>query len=306
MSPELAIDHLIARASAPRGGIITRYRLISLGLTPDAIDHRVRSGRLHPVHRGIYLVGHPHLCGHAHKWAALLSCGRGAVLSHRSAAALWGMLLEPQTAVHVTVPTHAGRARRRGVRLHRSRTLGDGAVATREGFPVTSMARTLVDIAATEPLRIVEIALEGADSANVLDLGAIEALAPRGCGLPGSRRLYSLLDEALIGTTITRSGLEEKMLALCRRAGLPQPAFNQRLGPWEVDCLWRRERLVVEVQSTRHHRTTHQVARDAEKESDLMAEGYDVLHVADVHIVRNPTTVARRVERQLRMSSSRR
>lgn len=303
MSRELAIDHQIARAAAPRGGIITRGRLRSLGLTDAAIDHRVRSGRLHRRYRGVYLVGHPHCCGHAHRWAALLACGPGAVLSHRSAAALWGMLPEPAN-VHVTVPTDAGRAARQGIRIHRSTTLTADVRAVREGFPVTSMARTLCDIAATEPRRVVERTLEGADVARVFDLRAIERLAPRGSRVPGARRLYTVLDEELIGTTITRSDLEEAMLALCRAHGLPQPLLNQFVEGWEVDCLWPEHRLAVEVQSTKYHATTRRIARDADKEADLMAAGYDVLHVADVHVIRRPADVARRVARLL--ASSRR
>ncbi len=296
MPPHLSVDHLIAQAAAPRGGVITRPRLRSLGLTDDEIDYRVATGRLYRVYRGVYLVGHPHLCGHGHRWAALLACGRGAVLSHRSAAAAWDMLYAPATVVDVTVPSHAGRVRRSGIRVRRSKTLTLDVCAVRNGLPVTCMARTLLDIAATESPRTVEMAVEGADAAGVFDLFEIERLAPRGEGIRGAKALYAVLDAALIGTTITRSGLEEAMLALCRRFGLPQPAFNQMLGPWEVDCLWRSHRLVVEVQSTTFHRTKHQVARDADKEADLMAAGYDVLHVADVHVIRRPKEVARRVE----------
>lgn len=299
MAPSPHVDHLIAQAAAPRGGVITRPRLRSLGLTDDEIDYRVRTGRLHRVRRGVYLVGHPHLCGHAHRWAALLACGRGAVLSHRSAAAEWDMLRTPATVVYVTVPSHAGRARRRGIRVARSTTLRPAVVAERNGLPVTSVARTLLDVAATESHRTLEMAVEGADAAGVFDLADIHRLAPRGTGVRGAKALYAVLDDALIGTTITRSMLEEAMLALCRRAGLPQPMLNQKLGPWEVDCLWRAQRLVVKVQSTTHHRTTHQVARDAEKEADLMTAGYDVLHVADVHVIRRPADVARRVGRLL-------
>ena len=294
MRRELDIDHLIAQVAAPRGGVITRARLRALGLTDAAIDHRVRTGRLHLVHRGIYLVGHPHLCGHAHRWAALLASGPGAVLSHRSAASLWDMLYAPATVVHITVPTQAGRKRRSGIRLHRSVTLTD-ETDLRDGFPVTSMARTLLDIAATEPRRVVEQAVEGADGAGVFDGRAIHALAPRGCGRPGAKLLHSVLDHAFIGTTITRSELEEAMLALSRAHQIPQPECNVDLEGWEVDCLWRADRLVVEVQSTKFHRTAQQVARDADKEADLMEAGYVVLHVADVHVIRRPAQVAARV-----------
>jgi very-short-patch-repair endonuclease len=208
------------------------------------------------------------------------------------------MVPEP-ASVHVTVPTDSGRGARQGIRIHRSVTLTADVRAVREGFPVTSMARTLLDVAATEPRRVVERAIEGADVARVFDLRAIEALAPRGSRVPGAKRLYAVLDEELIGATITRSDLEEAMLALCRAHGLPRPLFNHFVEGWEVDCLWPEQRLVVEVQSTKYHATPQRIARDADKEADLLTAGYLVLHVADVHVMRRPVEVARRVARFL-------
>lgn len=161
------------------------------------------------------------------------------------------------------------------------------------------MARTLLDVAATEPRRVVEQALEGADVARVFDLRAIERLAPRGSGHPGAKLLYAVLDEELIGTTITRSDLEEAMLALCRAHALPQPLLNHVVEGREVDCLWPQQLLAVEVQSTKYHATPQRIARDAVKEADLMAAGYRVLHVADIHVIRRPADVARRVARLL-------
>jgi very-short-patch-repair endonuclease len=221
-------------------------------------------------------------------------------LSHRSAAALWGMLPAPSTVVHVTVPGRAGRSRRAGLRMHRPRDLRVKDVTQRGGFPVTSMAKTLLDIAATEPDRVVERALDGADTERVLDMVPIDARAPRGCGLPGAGRLRRVLDEHLPGTTISRSTYEEAMLALCRRHGLPRPVMNRYVGVWEADFLWPEHQLVVEVQSTKYHATSQRMARGSVKEGELQAAGYLVLHVVDRHIVHEPRCVAELVAGVLR------
>lgn len=218
MERKLALDHQISAIASRQGGVISRAQLFAVGLSRSAIDGRLRTGRLHQVARGVYAVGHCHLCGDSHNWIALLTTGDAAVLSHRSAAALWGMLPRPATTVHVTVPGRGGRSRRRGLRIHRPLTLSPEDLTVRHGFPATSFARTFLDIAATEPRRVVEQALDGADTERVFDRRLIEARIPRGCGLAGARSLWSVLDEHLPGTTISRSMYEEAMLALCRRS----------------------------------------------------------------------------------------
>lgn len=292
MERKLAPDHEIAAIASRQGGVISRAQLFAIGLSRSAIDGRLRTGRLHRVARGVYAVGHTHLGDAAYNWIALLTTGETAVLSHRSAAALWGMLPPPATRVHLTVPGRGGRSRRRGLRIHRPVALRPEDITVRHDFPATSLARTFLDIAATEPRRVVERALDGADTERVFDLRLIEARIPRGCGLAGARLLWSVIDEHLPGTTISRSDYEEAMLALCRRYGLPQPVMNRHIGVWEADFLWPEYRLVVEVQSTKFHATSQRMARDSIKEGELMAAGYLVLHVVDRHIVHEPKRVA--------------
>ncbi|MBJ7330184.1 MAG: DUF559 domain-containing protein [Solirubrobacteraceae bacterium] len=274
---------------------MSREQLLELGFGPGAIDHRKAVGRLHLVSRGVYAVGHTHTCGHAANWTALLACGPEAVLSHRSAAAAWGVLPWPATIVQLTVPNQRGRTRRReGIRVHRG-SVPDTERARRGGFPVTSLARTFLDLAATEPPRVVEQALDSAETQRNFDMRAIDALAPEGSTRPGAAAFRAVLATHLPGTTITKSDLEEAMLSLCRRHRLPRPVFNAYVEGWEVDVVWRAERLCVEVQSTRYHATSQRIARDAEKEADLMAAGWAVLHVADRHVLHEPDRVADRV-----------
>lgn len=300
MERKLALDHQIAAIASRQGGVISRAQLFALGLTASAIAGRLRTGRLHRVARGVYAVGHTHLCGDAHCWIAILTMGEGAALSHRSAAALWGMLPRPATVVHVTVPGRGGRSRRKGLRIHRPTALLPEDLTVRHDFPATSLARTFLDIAATEPRRVVERALDGADTERVFDRRLLEARIPRGSGVAGARLLWSVLDEHLPGTTISRSDYEEGMLALCRRYALPHPVMNQHIGMWEADFLWPDYRLVVEVQSTKYHATSQRMARDSIKEGELMAAGYLVLHVVDRHIVHEPERVATLVAGVLR------
>jgi predicted transcriptional regulator of viral defense system len=146
MSDKRAIDRAIARLAANQHGVVSVDQLRAIGLDLDAISYRVRVGWLYRVHRGVYAVGHPHLTVEGRWMAAVLACGQGAVLSHRSAAALWGMLPSQPGFPEVTVPGHGGRRRREGIRLHRSISLYPAHATLRLGIPVTTPARTLADL----------------------------------------------------------------------------------------------------------------------------------------------------------------
>jgi hypothetical protein len=186
------------------------------------IHRRILAGRLHRVHRGVYAVGHANLSIEGRWMAAVLACGEGAALSHRSAAELWGLLRVRQNAwVHVTVPTDNGRKRQRGIHLHRSPLLQSAALTSmRKGIRLTTPARTIADLKRTARDHEVRKAIR---QAEIL-------------GLP--------LDQPTDGT---RSDLERLFLGICRRHRIPKPEVNVRLGPYTVDFRWRNERLVVEV-----------------------------------------------------------
>lgn len=289
------MDERIAALATKQGGRISRRQLLGLGLSASAIERRRHSGSLITVGRGIYAVGHLHRCGDAAIWEALLACGSDAVLSHRSAAGILGMLTPPATVVHLCVPGARGRRRRHdGIRAHRVE-IPDVERTRRDGLPITTMARTLLDLAATEPTRVVEQALDGADTQRILDVAAIEAIAPPGCGRPGAPHLWNVIRTHHPGTTITKSMKEEAMLEICRDHGLPRPTLNDHVEAWEVDFVWRAHRFAVEVQSTAFHATSQRIARDATKEADLLIAGWQVLHVADRQLVYEREQVGRRV-----------
>jgi hypothetical protein len=202
MRQESAIppDVLLARLAANQHGVVSLDQLRALGISSDAISRRVHAGRLHRIYRGVYAVGHPRLT-HEGRWmAAVLACGSGAVLSHRSAAALWKLLPSQPGMSHVTVPSHAGRKRRKGIHLHRSTSLHPAQTTLRMGIPVTTPARTLADLrrcATEDELRE----------------------ARRRAELRG----YHIGDAARTAPDMTRGELERQFVRLCHRHGFPRP-----------------------------------------------------------------------------------
>jgi very-short-patch-repair endonuclease len=285
-------DHPIAELAAAQFGIVERSQLRALGLSDAAIARRVRAGRLHRLRRGVYAVGHPVL-GQRGRWlAAVLACGPDAVLSHASAAALWD--LRPSDAVTIDV-TVRGSSRRRGPRLrvHRTRDLPAHEAETATGIPVTSPARTILDLAATLPNdRALERVLDRAEILRLTDVKALVATAGARTGHRGAARLRRMLADHTPGTTVTRSELEERMLALYREHGLPQPRVNDSVAGLEVDFLFAEHRIVVETDSWQHHHTRAAFERDRARDAALALAGHRVLRFTDRQIKRDAATVA--------------
>jgi Transcriptional regulator, AbiEi antitoxin len=223
MCEEIAIAVIAAR----QHGVVTTAQLYGAGIDKDRVRRLIAAGWLHRIHRGVYAVGHPGLSTEGEWMAAVLACGEGAVLSHRSAAELWEMLKPPRGWIHVTVPTTSGRARRKGIVLHRCPSLPAAATTREKNIPVTSPSRTIQDLRRVVSPGLRRKAIRQAEYLK-LDLG----------GIPSDR---------------TRSELERAFLRLCRRHGIPQPEVNARLGPYTVDFLWRNQRLVVETDSYATH-----------------------------------------------------
>lgn len=278
MTPQ--IDHSAAWALArEQHWVVTRAQLLALGLTVDAIRHRVAEGRLYRVARGVYAVGRPDLGRHGRWMAAVLSCGSGAALSHASAAALWRIGPDDPHRIHVSIPASLTR-RRPGLMVHRRAEL---SVTTHRGIPVTTPAATLVDLAATSTPAHVEAALAEADKRDLVDweeLHALVALMTRKAGIPALR---ALLDD---GPALTDSVLERRFLALVRSAGLPRPRTQAQLGRHRVDFLWPELRLVVETDGLRYHRTPGQQGKDRRRDQELTAAGYTVLRFTHRQVTR--------------------
>jgi very-short-patch-repair endonuclease len=265
--------------------VVTRRQLLDLGLGPDSIKHRVSKGRLYPLWRGVYGVGRPEL-GQKGRWmAAVLSCGSGASLSHRSAAALWG-LLKPPKGIDIVVP-RGTRRRRPGITVHRRTDLRPGHRRQIDGIPVMGPISTLVDLASCIPDGQLERAINEADRLNLVDPEtlrvAIESLPRR----PGLARLRGLLDrKALVDT-----GLERRFLRLIQPLDLPTPHTQAWVNGFRVDFYWPHLGLVVETDGFRYHRTPSQQASDRRRDQTHAAAGLATLRFAEEQIRYEPENV---------------
>ena len=274
-------------------GVITRAQLLAFGLTDQSIGRRVVHGQLHRVHQGVYAVGRPTLTLHGRFSAAVLSCGPGAALSHVAAGVLLGVLKERGPRIDVTVPGSGGRRRRGAVIIHRA-ALPDADVTTKHGIPVTTPARTFVDLADLLARRGLE---RGLDEAAYLRLD-LSDLKPRP-GRRGSGVLTSVLQSHAPGTTRTRSDLEERMLTLCESFRLPTPEVNTSIEGYEVDFVWGEQKLIVETDGWRAHGTRTAFERDRRRDADLLAAGWRVLRISYERLEREPAWVAERIARAL-------
>jgi Transcriptional regulator, AbiEi antitoxin/Protein of unknown function (DUF559) len=271
-------------------GVVSRRQLLALGLGPGAIDSRLRSGRLHRLHRGVYAVGHSRLSKRGIWLAAVLAYGEGALLSHESAAALWGLIDPPLVPVDVTA-TH-GRPGRKGIRLHRA-NVHPRERSARHGIPVTSVAQALLDMAALAPERRLSRAYEEADRLNLLRPGALEQVCRHGVGRRGLGAIQRLIVDAEERGGATRSSLEDMFVALCRKWGLPVPAVNAPLLGFEIDALWVQQRLVAELDGFAYHRHRAAFERDRARDATLQAAGYRVVRFTYRRLEREPGAVAR-------------
>jgi very-short-patch-repair endonuclease len=257
-------DHSLWERAVERAvrqhGRIARRQLLALGFSDKAIKHGIASGRLFRTEfRGVYALGRPEFTKYARWMGAVLSRGDGTALSDDPAGALWRIWKPRDTGIHLTVPAGGRRHKTRGVTVHR-RSLRPSDVTRERGIPVTTPLRTIVDLAATSDRREAERLVNAADARNVLRADTLAEELKRMKGQPG----VPLLEEILAPSTfvLTDSELERMFLPLVRRAGLPKPQSQRRLGPHRVDFHWPELDLVVEVDSLRYHRTTIQQAED--------------------------------------------
>jgi very-short-patch-repair endonuclease len=281
-------DVAIARLAANQHGVITSRQLLGAGLQYSGITDRLAAGRLHRVHRRVYAVGHAHLSDRGRWMAGVLAYGRGAVLSHLSAAELWGIHRRHRRPsdtgrsevpdAHITVPTTAGIRKRRGIILHRSSTLTAVHCTVQEGIPVTTPSRTLTDL---HPLLSPAQFAAAEREAEFLRLPLADPLEP---------------DRA-------RTDLEQAMLALCRRHRLPPPEVNVKIDRYEVDFLWRAERLIVEVDGWQGHRTRSAFEEDRARDARLALLGFDVLRLTWRQIAADSSAIASTVRGLLRRAA---
>jgi very-short-patch-repair endonuclease len=294
----IPVDRRAAAVAARQFGVVTYRQLVGCGLSRDRVQHRVAAGQLQRLWRGVYAFGHQELKPQGRLLAAVFACGSGAVLSHRSAAAHWGLLQTAAARIDVSVPRGGGRTQRPGIRVHTSRRLDPEDVTEREGIPITTVARTLVDLCAVANDRQLEKALEQAYVLRLLAPGAIDDALARAGGRK-TVALRRLLRAERRAATITRSELEERFLALVRRAGLPDPEVNARLYDYEVDFLWRAQRRVIEVDGHAYHSTRQAASRDRRKDDDLETAGYRVTRFTADQVLHDPSDTLARTRRAL-------
>ncbi len=245
--------------AAGQHGVVGRSQLLELGMRPGGIDAWVARERLHVVHRSVYGIGHEPLTGHGRLMAAVLASGAQAVISHRTAAWLWDILPDHRSTIDVTTARH--RRGQRGIMLHRSR-LDEVDRAAIEGIPVTSLARTLLDVAEVIPPRQLARAVEEAERRQLFDLTAVRDVIARGAGRRGVGRLRTALT-ASCPPPFTRSELERRFRELLHQTGFPLPSQNVYLHGFEVDALWEDHKLIVELDGYDYHRTRAAFERDA-------------------------------------------
>lgn len=270
-------DAVIAVIAADQHGIVARAQLLHAGVSRHLVDNRVKTGRLQAVHVGVYQVGGV-VSPRAREMAAVLACGGGSV-SHRSGAALreW---IRPQSAaepVDVSVPHGRRGGRRPGIRVHSGDP--DDETTLIVGIPVTSPARTLLDLSRVASQRELEQALASAERAGMVQRDELVSLLDRNPRRPGGRRLRDLV-ERTFPPALTRSEAEERLLALIRESGLPEPEMNVILHGYEVDFYWRQARLVVEVDGYAYHGSARAFVRDRQRDSALAAKGIQVLRLS--------------------------
>jgi very-short-patch-repair endonuclease len=258
--------------AARQHGVVARRQLLELGVHPDAIRHRLRAGRLHKLRAGVYAVGSPRVTLRGRWMAAVLYCGDGAVLSHASAAELWG-IRRPARArgpaasqvglIHVTVTNDVTR-KAPGLRTHRPSLLLSGDRMARDRVPVTSPARTLIDLPTQLSAGHLEAAVNEADRLDLIDPEALRAAVDGYPRARGARALRRLLDARTFA--LTDSELERRFLRLVGHAGLPCPRSGDHLNGFKVDFHWPALGLVVETDGLRYHPTPAQQARNRQRD----------------------------------------
>ena len=275
----------LAELARRQGGVVSSAQLWRLGFSETAVAHLVARGHLLRLHRGVYAVGHLALGVFGRRFGAVLAGGDGTLVARRSAGAAWDLRAGGPARIEILAP---GKGRRsiRGLDVHVTRRLPDEERAEVGGLPVTSVSRTLADLAGCLAWDDLRRTMERADALELLDVEALLRCARNRAGAP---RIRAILDDW--SPARTHRGLEEKLLALVRRSGLPEPAVNVDLLDFEVDLLWSSSRLVVEADSRAFHNSWAAAERDRHRDAVLAAGGYRVLRFTWRQVTKQPREV---------------
>jgi len=283
----MPVDRGVLALAARQHGVVSAAQLADAGCGRHWIAHRLATGWLNRRHRGVYLVG-PLEAPFSAAMAAVLACGDGALLSHHPAAVLCGFRPPPVHLMHVTVRRDV--RSRAGIRVHRVTGLDPRDAARRRGIPVTSAARTLLDLAATNTRRDLNRAV---DEARIHRLVTSDSLNKQCSRYPRHPGTPALRDAIRTEPKLIRSEAERRLLELIRAARLPEPLTNARAGRYEVDFLWLHQRLIVEVDGYAFHSERSSFERDRRKDAELTLAGFRILRITWRQIVEEPeATVA--------------
>jgi len=298
MDPQTDTHRAIGRLAARQWGVVARRQLLAAGLSPTAIRDRVRSGHLLALHPGVYAVGHARLRREGYWLAAVLAVGPGAALSHRDAAGLHDLRAANHARIDVSTAGHPRASAK--IAIHRTRTLDAQDITTVRGIPVTTVARTLVDLAGTVPHDHLTKAIKEAERRSAFDLTQVEAALARTRGRrgPGHRALNEALAERrALEATFTRSPLEDAFLPLLRDRGLPIPATNATIEAIQVDAVWHSQRIAVELDGWQDHGTRRAFERDRERDAILTAAGWRIVRFTYRQVTQGPDAVIETLRR---------
>jgi predicted transcriptional regulator of viral defense system len=296
----------LAERTRSQHGVVSARQLAELGYAKATIAEGVRLGRFHRVLRGVYAVGHTRLTWEGHCMAAVLA-NSPAVASHKTAAWTWGLLRWRPERFDLTAPTRRHRGGSAVVHFARLRPEDRDVV---EGIPVTSVARTLMDLAPEESTRQLHQMMERAEDQQSFDLRRFDRLLARAGGHPGRVKLRRALDTFKPEAAVLRSGLEKRFLGFVLAAGLPRPATNVFVAGYELDAYWEAEAFAVELDVYATHGSPASFEADREREDDLLLAGIEMIRVTGVRLNREPretiARVAAHLERRRRAGGPRR
>ena len=266
-------------------GVVSRAQLLAFGLSPKAIKHRITIGRLHVTYPGVYAVGRRELTREGRWMAAVLACGPGALLSHGSAAALWGIGRERNGEIEVSVEVPRA-PRVSGIRVHRRQAFRPSDRAVKDRIPLTCPTRTVIDLALRLSTPALERTVNEADKLDLTDPERLRAELDTRAGQPGVRPLRNLLDGATF--TLTDSELERRFIPLALAAGLPRPLTQQHVNGYRVDFYFPDVGLIVETDGLRYHRTPTQQVHDRRRDQAHIAAGLTCVRFTHAQIRYEP------------------
>jgi very-short-patch-repair endonuclease len=289
----------LARLATRQHGVVAQRQLLALGFSEKAIKVRLDAGRLNALHREVYAAGHSIVSRKGRWLGAVLAYGDLALLSHRTAAALWELAKPRSSAIDVSAPVgRQGLLRRDGIWIHRGKLHPEDR-GERAGIPVTTVARTLFDYAEVVDFRRLESAWEEADRLKLLRLGEIENVCERGYGRRALKPTRRLLTEAR-AVMRTRSPLEDRFQLFCRFYDLPPHSTNVEVLGSEVDVLWPAAKLIVELDSWEFHSHRAAFQRDRARDTRLLVAGYRTARVTHDRLDKEGAALASEIRELLR------